>query len=128
MPLIYSMSTDVSGNLYVFCYCSNPSTPQDDVVVLEYAPSAAGNAPPIRWVTDPAIDPNTGGDGIAVDAAGTIYLSSGTEHGIQTVFEFATLQSGTVTAANTVTIDDWLDNVDSRLAGTLSAGQSTSNT
>ena len=115
MPLIYSMSTDVSGDLYVFCYCSNPAN-QNDIGILEYAPSAAGNAPPIRWVTDPAIDPNTGGTGIAVDAAGTIFLSSGTENGTQMVFEFATLQSGTVSAANTVTINDWLSDDDSRLA------------
>jgi hypothetical protein len=111
------MATDSSGNLYVSCVCSRTDgSGFVDFGVFEFDPSANGNVAPIRFVTSPEMYPYTGGDGIAVDSAGTIYVSSGTTSGTQTVFEFSNSASGSIAATNTVTIPGWTDSPSSRIA------------
>jgi hypothetical protein len=112
-----AVATDSSGNLFALCICSRTDgSGFVDFGVFEFGPSADGNVAPIRFVTSPEMYPYTGGNGIAVNSAGTIYVSSGTPSGTQTVFEFANTASGSVAATNTVTIPGWADSPPSRIA------------
>ena len=73
---ITGMTTDAAANLYVLCLCSRQDGDGTDFEVLEFGP-ANGNAAPIRFVTTPGMDSNYFGSGVAVDSAGTIYVSGG---------------------------------------------------
>jgi hypothetical protein len=111
------MATDAPGNLYVLCLCSRTDgSGFNDFGVFEFGPTANGDVAPIRFVTSPEMNYITGGDGIAVDSAGTIYVSSGMASGTQTVFEFASSAFGSVAATNTVTIPGWTDSPLSRIS------------
>ena len=111
------MTTDALGNLYVLCFFSvNDCSGRNDFGVFEFSPTANGNVAATRYVTAPDMYPWTGGDGIAVDSAGTIYVSSGTPHGTQTLFEFSASATGSVAPTNTVTLSDWTDSPPSRIA------------
>jgi hypothetical protein len=114
---ILGMATDPPGNLYVLCLCvRTDGSGFSGFGVFEFGPAANGNVAPIRFVTDPEMYPYTGGNGIAVDSAGTIYVSSGTGSGTQTVFEFSNSDAGSVAATNTVTVGGWTDSPPSRIA------------
>jgi hypothetical protein len=114
---LLAVATDSPGNLYVLCVCSRTDgSGFADFGVFEYGPSANGNVAPIRFVTSPETYPYTGGNGLAVDSSGTIYVSSGTTTGTQTVFEFANSAPGSVVATNTVTIPGWTVSPSSRIA------------
>jgi len=115
---INAMATDTPGNLYVMCFCAPAQKGSYyDFGVFEFAPAAAGNIAPIRFVTSPEMYPYTSdGNGIAVDSAGTIYVSAGTTSGTQTVFEFSNSASGSVAPSNTVTLSGWDNTPPSRIA------------
>jgi hypothetical protein len=99
---ITAMTTDGAANLYVLCLCSRQDSSGTDFEVLEFSPTANGNIAPIRFVTTPAMNSNYFGSGVAVDSAGTIYVSGGAGTGTQ-VFEFSATASGSVAPSNTVT-------------------------
>jgi hypothetical protein len=114
---ILGMATDSPGNLYVLCVCiRTDGNGFSGFGVFEFDSSANGNVAPIRFVTSSKMYPYSGGNGIAVDSAGTIYVSSGTGSGTQTVFEFSNSVSGSVAATNTVTLAGWTDSPPSRIA------------
>ena len=114
---IFGIATDIPGNLYVLGIFSPTDVSEYNVFgIFEFAPSADGSGAPIRFVTSSEMYPWTGGNGIAVDSAGTIYVSSGTTSGTQTVFEFSNSASGSVAATNTVTIPGSTDSPSSRIA------------
>jgi hypothetical protein len=97
---IMGMTTDSTGNLYVLCNCVQAGTNKTQLGVLEFGPTANGNVSPIRFVTTAGMNSNNYvGTGIAVDAAGTIYVSGGT-----TIFEFSDAASGDVMPTNTVVV------------------------
>ena len=57
----------------------------------------------MRSVTTPGIDPSYTANGIAVDSAGTIYVSGGAGSDTR-IFEFSAAASGSVAPSNTVTL------------------------
>jgi hypothetical protein len=115
---INAMATDTLGNLYVMCLCAPAQKGGSyDFGVFEFAPVALGNVAPIRFVTSPEMYPYTSdGNGIAVDSAGTIYVSAGTTSGTQALFEFSSSASGRVAPSNTVTLSGWDNTPPSRIA------------
>jgi hypothetical protein len=104
------LATDSQGNLYVLDYKK-----RDDGLnpfgVSEYAATASGNAVPLRYITSPGMDTSGWNDspGIAVDAAGTIYVSATfgnsatNQWGGPGVWEFAADASGSVAPLKTLT-------------------------
>jgi hypothetical protein len=103
VPSIQGMATDAAGNLYVLCLCARADG-GTDFGVFEFAPTANGNVAPIRFVTDPRMYASNGPNGLAVDTAGTIYVSAGTSSGPGTIFEFPISTSDTAAASNTVAV------------------------
>jgi hypothetical protein len=101
-PSIHGMATDAAGNLYVLCLCARADG-GTNFGVYQFGPTANGNAAPIRFVTDPRMYANDGENGVAVDSAGTIYVSAGTASGQGTIFEFPSSASDTA-ASNTVAV------------------------
>jgi hypothetical protein len=101
-PSIQGMTTDAAGNLYVLCLCTGTGG-WTDFGVFEFGPTANGNVAPIRFVTDPRMLATNGQGGVAVDTAGTIYVSASTVSGSGTIFEFPSSASDIATASNTVT-------------------------
>jgi hypothetical protein len=99
---VTGMTTDTAGNLYLLCQCSWPGSNGTDFGVLEFSPTANGNVAPIRFVTTPAMDSSYSASGVAVDSAGTIYVSGGAWAGAQ-IFEFSATASGSVAPSNTLT-------------------------
>ena len=116
---IFGMATDTTGNLYVLC-----PLPWGGIGVLEFAPTANGNVPPIRFVTAPGMYPYFFNEGIAVDSAGTIHVSMGKvltplslpSAVVPAVFEFSPSASGSVTPSNIITLGEWGDAPPSRIA------------
>jgi hypothetical protein len=97
------LATDSRGNLYVL----GDSVRNDGLNpfgVTEYDAAASGNAVPLRYITYPGMDTTGWNDipGIAVDAAGTIYVSATfgnrttNQWGGPGVWEFAADASGSV--------------------------------
>jgi hypothetical protein len=119
---ITGMSTDTVGNLYVLCLCrGTDGTGRYDFGVFEFDPAANGNVAPTRFVTAPEMYPYFGNDGVAVDSAGTIYVSAIYPNFTPTlsmpaVFEFSASDSGTVVPLRTVTLDGWTNADPSRIA------------
>ncbi len=119
---ITGMATDTVGNLYVVCVCmGTDGTGRYDFGVFEFDPAANGNVAPMRFVTAPEMYPYFGNDGVAVDSAGTIYVSAIYPNFTPTlsmpaVFEFSASDSGTVAPLKTVTLDGWLSADSSRIA------------
>jgi hypothetical protein len=95
---VMGITTDTAGNLYVLCQCSRPDGSGSDVGVIEFNPTANGNVAPIRFVSAPEMDSSFLGSGIAVDQAGTIYVS-----GNARILEFSATASGIVAPSNSVT-------------------------
>jgi len=95
---VMGITTDTAGNLYVLCQCSRPDGTGSDVGVIEFNPTANGDVAPMRFVGAPEIDSHFPGSGIAVDKAGTIYVSGGVQ-----ILEFSATASGVVAASNSVT-------------------------
>jgi hypothetical protein len=106
------LATDSHGNLYVL-----GDTIRNDGLnpfgVSVYDAVASGNAPPFRYITYPGMD-TTGWDdipGIAVDAAGTIYVSARfgsrttNQWGGPGVWEFAADASGSVAPSKMLMFD-----------------------
>jgi hypothetical protein len=75
---ITAMTTDTAGNLYVLCNCSKPDGTGTYFGVFEFSPTANGNVAPMRLFATPGMASNYSG-GVAVDSAGTIYVSDGTQ-------------------------------------------------
>ena len=100
---IQGMATDAAGDLYVLCLCARADG-GTDFGVYEFGPTAKGNVAPIRFVTDPRMHANGNQNGVAVDSAGTIYVSTGTATGPGTIFEFPSSPTDTTTASNTVAV------------------------
>jgi hypothetical protein len=103
------LATDKEGNLYVLSY-SKRDDGLNPFGVSEYAATASGDAIPLRYITSPEMDTTGWNDspGIAVDAAGTIYVSatfhySTNQWGGPGVWEFAADASGSVAPLNTST-------------------------
>jgi hypothetical protein len=103
------LATDSQGNLYVLDYRK-----RDDGLnpfgVSEYASTVSGNAVPLRYITTPGMSTTGWNDipGIAVDAAGTIYVSATFGDGLNQwggpgVWEFAADASGSVAPLTTLT-------------------------
>lgn len=95
---VMGITTDTAGNLYVLCHCSRPDGSGSDVGVIEFNSTANGNVAPIRFVSAPEMDSSFLGSGIAVDQAGTIYVSGNTR-----ILEFSATASGIVAPSNSVT-------------------------
>jgi hypothetical protein len=119
---ITGMSTDTVGNLYVLCLCKGTDgTGRYDFGVFEFDSAANGNVAPIRYVSAPQMYPYFGNDSVAVDSAGTIYVSAIYPNftptmSVPAVFEFSASDSGTVTPLKTVTLNRWTDANPSRIA------------
>ncbi len=119
---ITGMSTDAVGNLYVLCLCKGTDgTGRYDFGVFEFDPAANGNVAPIRYVSAPTMYPYFGNDGVAVDSAGTIYVSAIYPNftpttSVPAVFEFSASDSGTVAPLRTVTLNGWTNADPSRIA------------
>ena len=107
------MTTDTVGNLYVLCLCAGTDgTGSSDFGVFEFDPAANGNVAPIRYVSAPEMYPYFGNDSVAVDSAGTIYVSAiypnfTPTSSVPAVFEFSASDSGTVAPLKTVTLTGW---------------------
>jgi hypothetical protein len=98
------LATDRQGNLYVLA--SGPRTDGLNTFgVSEYAATANGEAVPLRYITSPDLYTSGWDDipGIAVDAAGTIYVSAIHDSGKPGVWEFAADASGSVSPAQSLT-------------------------
>ena len=116
---IFGMATDTTGNLYVLC-----PLPWGAFGVLEFGPTANGNVAPIRFLTAPGMYPFFFNEGIAVDSAGTVYVSMGEmltplslpSPVVAAVFQFSPSSSGSVTPSRIVTSAAWLDAPPSRIA------------
>jgi hypothetical protein len=116
---IQSMTTDAAGNLYVLCDCliQKNGGPYGNFGMIKFAPDASGNVAPIASVTTSAdMYPYTGGNGIAVDAAGTLYISAGSSTGTPGVYVFAPGSNGNVAPTSILTSSGWLDAPPSRMA------------
>ena len=119
---ITGMTTDTVGNLYVVCLCmGTDGTGRYDFGVFEFDPAANGNVAPIRYVSAPKMYPYFGNDSVAVDSAGTIYVSAiypnfTATSSVPAVFEFSASDSGTVAPLKTVTLDGWTSADSSRIA------------
>jgi sugar lactone lactonase YvrE len=119
---VTGMTTDTVGNLYVLCISERTDgTGRYDFGVFEFDPAANGNVAPTRFVTAPEMYPYFGNDGVAVDSAGTIYVSAIYPNFTPTlsmpaVFEFSASDSGTVAPLNIVTLKGWTNADPSRIA------------
>jgi hypothetical protein len=109
---IFGMGLDDSGNLYVLYRCMAGLYPaQESLTVYEFGPTANGNVAPIRSVTTSGLGIYHAGSGLAVDSAGTIYVSA--SYGtapysfMPAVIEFSATASGTVSPSNIVTSSAW---------------------
>jgi hypothetical protein len=68
------IATDSANNLYVLCVCgSTGEGGANPFAAYEFSSAANGNVGPIRQITSPDMYPWSGGPGLAVDSAGTIY-------------------------------------------------------
>jgi hypothetical protein len=119
---ITGMTTDTVGNLYVVCLCmGTDGTGRYDFGVFEFDPAANGDVAPKRYVSAPKMYPYFGNDSVAVDSAGTIYVSAiypnfTATSSVPAVFEFSASDSGTVAPLRTVTLDGWTSADSSRIA------------
>jgi hypothetical protein len=100
---IDGVATDTAGDLYVLCNCVAADNGKPILGIIEFDPAANGNVSPIRSVTTAGMNSNYSGTGVAVDSAGTIYISGGKDSNT-TIFEFSATASGNVAPANTVTL------------------------
>ena len=108
---IFGMTLDDPGNLYVLYRCLSTSF-VESTAVYEFGPAANGNVAPIRSVTAPGMGPGDAGNGLAVDSAGTIYVSASNATGLPpsyapAILEFPATASGTVTPSNILTSPAW---------------------
>jgi hypothetical protein len=116
------MATDTIGNLYVLCLTAGTDElGRHYFGVFEFDPAANGNVAPIRYVSAPEMYPYFGNDSVAVDSAGTIYVSAiypnfTATSSMPAVFEFSASDSGTVAPLKTVTLAGWTDAEPSRIA------------
>lgn len=117
-PYLISMTTDSTGNLYVSCICFTLSHGYSAVGVLVFDATASGNTTPIRAIWGPLTGIATyySGLGIAVDSAGTLYVSGGTDTGQQMVYVFAADANGNVAPEKTISYGSWTDSPNSRIA------------
>jgi hypothetical protein len=100
-----TLTTDSQGNLYVLCHIKR-NDGLNPYGVYEYAATANGDAVPLRYIT--SADLNAGfynGEGVAVDAAGLIYISATVPSGAGGVWEFPADASGSVTPSKLLTWD-----------------------
>jgi len=111
---IFGMTVDDPGNLYVLyrCMTTSDDPSAESLTVYEFGPTANGNVAPIRSVTTPGMGIYYAGTGLAVDSAGTIYVSAsyGTESPfsfVPAVLEFPATASGTVNPSNVLTSPAW---------------------
>ncbi len=112
---IFGMTLDDPGNLYVLYRCLSTSF-AESTAVYEFGPAANGNVAPIRSVTTPGMGPGDTGNGLAVDSAGTIYVSGYVSASnapelfpnfAPAIFEFPATASGTVNPSNVLTSPAW---------------------
>ena len=108
---ITAVATDSGGNLYVL----------DGLVVFEFAPTANGNVAPMRFVSSTGMYPYFFNNSLAVDSAGTIYVSAGIANytpysSVPAVFEFSASDSGFVAPTKVITLQEWGDAPESRIA------------
>jgi hypothetical protein len=103
------LATDSQGNLNVLSY-SKRNVGLNPFGVSEYAATASGDAVPLRYITSSDMDTTGWNDapGIAVDAAGTIYVSatfhySTNQWGGPGVWVFPPDASGSVAPLKTLT-------------------------
>jgi hypothetical protein len=100
-----SLATDSQGNLYVLSDVKRTDG-LNPYGVYEYAATADGDAVPLRYVTSPGLyDGFYNNDGVAVDAAGTIYVSATATSGAAGVWEFPADASGSVAPSKLFTWD-----------------------
>ena len=111
---IFGIAVDNSGNIYVLYRCWTTTDPHvESLTVYEFGPTANGNVAPIRSVTTPGMGIYYTGTGLAVDSAGTIYVSAsyGTDSPpfsfVPAILEFPATASGTVNPSNVVTSSAW---------------------
>jgi hypothetical protein len=104
-----AVAVDAQGRLYVLC-----ETEQDDGAnpfrVLVFAPDANGDVAPFRYLTTSPITAAYDGTGIAVDAAGTIYVSASLDLNMGAIFEFPADASGSVTPSKIISSGAWGEN------------------
>jgi hypothetical protein len=103
------LATDSQGNLYVLGY-GQRTDGLNPFGVSEYTATASGNAVPLRYITSPNMDTTGWNDtpGIAVDAAGAIYVSATFHYGPNQwggpgMWEFSADASGSVTPSKLLT-------------------------
>jgi hypothetical protein len=109
---MFGMTVDDSGDLYVLYRCQmDRYAPASSLAVYEFAPNANGNVSPIRTFTTPGMGIYYAGTGLAVDSAGTVYVSASYQVGsygfVPAVFEFPATASGTVTPSSILTSIAW---------------------
>jgi hypothetical protein len=108
---VYSdMTVDEQGRLYVICLNDQATEGLNGFGVLVFAADADGDAEPLRYVTTPQMTPAYDGTGVAVDAAGTIYVSASLALNVGAVFEFPPGASGSVTPSIVITSYAWGEN------------------
>lgn len=109
---MFGMTVDDSGDLYVLYRCAMERyAPANSLAVYEFAPNVNGNVSPIRTFTTPGMGIYYAGTGLAVDSAGTTYVSASYTVGqfafVPAVFEFPATASGTVTPTYILTSSAW---------------------
>jgi len=97
-----ALAVDDAGKVYVLCLIEQPDG-LNGFRVLEFGPDANGDVAPLRYVTTPDMHIEYEGTGIAVDAAGTIYVSASLDLDIAAVFEFPADASGSVAPSKVIT-------------------------
>jgi hypothetical protein len=104
-----AVAVDADGKLYVLCVVEQADG-FNNLRVLEFSPDANGDVSPLRYVTTPGMTDAYDGTGIAVNAAGTIYVSASLDLNIGAVFEFPPDASGSVTPSKIISSGAWAEN------------------
>jgi hypothetical protein len=114
------LTTDSAGNLYVSALWPSSDQSGNEFGVQVFDAAASGDAVPVRVITNaPGVDmyPYCANLGVGVDSAGTIYLSACHAFGgTPAVFEFAPGANGPSTPTQTITMPEWADAPESRIA------------
>jgi hypothetical protein len=105
-----ALAVDEKGRVYDLCIIDPAVDGLNSFGVLEFAADADGDAEPLRYVTTPQMTDAYENSGIAVDAAGIIYVSASLALNVAAVLEFPPDASGSVTPSSVITSSAFREN------------------